>query len=151
MTTDNLDILSNTAIETLERFAFLMGNPPDNAEASPALPPRLWLVTLTFTGARTGVIALATTPDLARQAAANLYSLEPSEITEEQAADALKELLNVTTGDYLPELEGNEPIFDLAAPALTALDRVEFKRQWAGRPQVTLNVEGQPLWLGFGS
>jgi len=69
----------------------------------------------------------------------------------EQAADALKELLNVTTGDYLHELEGNEPIFDLAAPALTALDRVEFKRQWAGRPQVTLNVEGQPLWLGFGS
>ena len=152
MSTDNIDILSTTAIETLERFAFLLGDPPSRDQASlPPLPPRLWLVTLTFTGMRTGTVVLATAPDLARQVAANLYSLEPSAITDEQATDALKELLNVTTGDYLHAVEGNEPIFDLTPPTLTALDRVAFEQHWGGQPHVALNVEGQPLWLGFGS
>ena len=152
MSTDNIDILCNTAIETLERFAFLLGDPPNRDEAGlPPLPPRLWLVTLTFTGARTGTVVLATAPDLARQIAANLYSLDLTAITDDQAIDALKELLNVTTGDYLHALEGNEPIFDLTPPALAALDRAEFERHWADRPHIALNVEGQPLWLGFGS
>lgn len=151
MSIDSLDILSNTAIETLERFAFLLGDPLDAREAGLLpLPPCIWLCALTFSGARAGQIALAAAPDLARQIAVNLYSLEPDEITEIQAMDALKELLNIMTGNYLHALEGDAPIFDLSAPVLTTPDRADFARQWAGRPQAALNVEGRPLILGFG-
>jgi len=69
-----------------------------------------------FSGPRTGALGVATTPTLARQMAANLFSLEPAAVTAAQAEDALKELLNVACGDYLHELEGNEPIYDSPYP-----------------------------------
>ena len=93
----------------------------------------------------------ATEPELARQVAANLYGTELDEVTDPQAGDALKEVLNVITGDYLHKLEGNEPIFDLAAPQLVEWARAEFARHNAGYTGAALNVEGQILWLGFGN
>jgi len=152
MSTDNITLLRDTAIEILERFAFLLGDPAESSsyDVTP-LPEKLWVITLIFRGPRTGALRLATVPELARQVAANLYGTELDEVTDTQAGDALKELLNVITGDYLHKLEGNEPIFDLAAPQLVEWERAEFARHNAGYTGATLNVEGQILWLGFGN
>lgn len=151
MSTDNITLLRDTAIEILERFAFLLGDPAELPDDVLPLPEKLWVITLVFRGPRTGALRLATAPELARQVAANLYGTELDEVTDTQAGDALKELLNVITGDYLHKLEGNEPIFDLAAPQLVEWARAEFARHNAGYTGAALNVEGQILWLGFGN
>ncbi len=149
MPTDPLSVLGEVTIEILERFAFLLGDPAETG-APPAPPPTAWLATMQFTGPRRGTLGLATTPALARQMAANLFGREPEEISDEEAADALKEFLNVTCGDYLHDLEGNEPIYDLSAPAVAPADREALRARLAGREQLAFNVEGQPLFVFLG-
>ena len=149
MNTDAITVLGEVTVEILERFAFLLGDPAEPS-AQPALPALAWLATMQYTGPRRGTIGLAATPALARAMAANLFGREPNEITDEEAADALKEFLNVTCGDYLHDLEGNEPIYDLSAPAVTPLEREALRARLAGREQLALNVEGQPLFVFLG-
>jgi len=149
MNPDPITILGEVTVEILERFAFLLGDPAE-AGARPALPAAAWLATMQFTGPRRGTVGLATTAALARQMAANLFGREPGEITDEEAADALKEFLNVTCGDYLHDLEGNEPIYDLSSPAVAPVDREALRARLAGREQLALNVEGQPLFVFLG-
>ena len=149
MTTDNITVLGEVAVEILERFAFMLGDPAD-ADTTPALPVAAWIATMTYTGPCCGAIGLATTPALAHQMAANLFGREPGENTDEEAADALKEFLNVTCGDYLHALAGNEPIYDLSAPVVVTADRDALRARLAGRLQFALNVEGQPLFVFLG-
>ncbi len=149
MSNDNITLLGEVTIEILERFAFLLGDPAA-AGAAPAPPAAAWLTTMTFTGPRRGTLGLATTAALARTMAANLFGREPGEVTDEEAADALKEFLNVACGDYLHELEGNEPLYDLSAPVVVPADRAALMARLAGREQYALNVEGQPLFVFLG-
>jgi CheY-specific phosphatase CheX len=150
MSTNQQTVLSEVTVEILERFAFMLGDPADPGAAS-TLPASAWLATMRYTGPRCGAIGLAASPALAHQMAANLFGREPGEISKEEAADALKEFLNVTCGDFLHALEGNEPIFDLSAPAVTPIDREALRAQLTGQVQVALNVEGQPLFVFLGA
>jgi CheY-specific phosphatase CheX len=149
MSTDNISILGEVTVEILERFAFMLGDPAE-ANAAPALPSAAWVATMKFAGPRSGTLGLATAAALARQMAANLFGREPGEVNDDEAADALKEFLNVACGDYLHELEGNEPIYDLSSPAVAAADRAALAARLAGREQFALNVEGQPLFMFLG-
>jgi hypothetical protein len=65
MSTDNLTLLRDTAIEILERFAFLLGDPAESPDddALP-LPEKLWVITLVFRGPRSGALRLATAPPI---------------------------------------------------------------------------------------
>ena len=149
MSTDQITVLGEVTVEILERFAFMLGDPVE-AGAVPALPSTAWIATMKFTGPRSGALGLATTPTFARQMAANLFGRELNEVTDEEATDALKEFLNVTCGDYLHGLEGNEPIYDLSSPTVMPADREVLRARLAGKPQFVLNVEGQPLFLFLG-
>lgn len=150
MSIDPQAILGSVTVESLERFAFMLGDPADY-ENLPELPLSAWLVTMRYTGPRSASIGLATTAMLAHHMASNLFGREPEVISQEEAADALKEFLNVTCGDLLHALEGNEPIFDLSAPAVTSVDRATLQKLLAGQVQVALNVEGQPLFVFLGA
>ena len=149
MNIDNITVLGEVTVEILERYAFMLGDPPE-AGTVLALPEIAWIATMTYTGPRCGGIGLATTPALAHQMAANLFGRELGENTDEEADDALKEFLNVTCGDYLHALAGNEPIYDLSAPAVVTADRDALRARLAGREQFALNVEGQPLFVFLG-
>jgi CheY-specific phosphatase CheX len=149
MSTDNITTLGEVTVEILERFAFMLGDPTEEKTA-PALPAAAWMATMQFIGPRRGTLGLATTAAFAHSMAANLFGREPGEVNDEEAADALKEFLNVTCGDYLHELEGNEPIYDLSAPVVVPADRAALQARLAGRPQFALNVEGQPLFVFLG-
>ena len=149
MNTDNITILGEVTVEILERFAFMLGDPTETG-STPALPAIAWVATMKFTGPRCGTLGLATTAAFARQMAANLFGREPGEVSDDEAADALKEFLNVACGDYLHELEGNEPIYDLSSPTVAPADRAALAARLAGREQFALNVEGQPLFMFLG-
>ena len=147
MSADNINTLVQVTIQVLERFAFLMGDPPEPGDRPPAFPSPSWLVTIAFTGPRAGVIGIVVPPALAAQAAANLHGVEPSQTTEEQAVDAVKELLNIVCGNYLHEIEGNKPLFDLSSPAHQAVAWERAAQYVQGKTQAALVVEGSPLLL----
>lgn len=145
MSEDNINKLAEAGIEVLERYAFLLGAPPEAKNKPALLPETSWLVTVAFAGARAGAVGMIVPPSLARQAAANLYGGEPAQMDDERAQDAAKELLNIVCGNYLHQVEGNGPVFDFAAPECRAVTQAEAVRYAAGKPQAALEVEGHPL------
>jgi chemotaxis protein CheX len=62
--------------------------------------------TVRLRGTWNGVVALACPMELARQAAAIMFAVEPGAITEEQARDALGELTNMVAGNLKSLLPG---------------------------------------------
>lgn len=147
MKTDTIDILARVTLEVLERYAFIISDPPSEDMGPDDFPSPLWMVLIGYRGPTRGAIGLAAPPALARQIAANLYGTERDEVSDEQAQDALKEFLNITCGDYLHEIEGNEPIFDLTSPALEPGAHELVMRHACAKPHATLNAEGLPLMV----
>lgn len=139
--------LAQVTLEVLERYAFMMAEPRREEEGAADFPTPLWITMIMYVGPYQGVLGIMAPPALARQAAANLYGVELYEVGEEQAQDALKELLNVACGDYLSEIEGDEPIFDLTPPSIESLDYEAAMQRVRDKPNATLNVEGVPLMV----
>ena len=150
MSADNINTLVEVTIEVLERYAFMLGDPPGKGSGPVVLSEPSWIVTISFTGARAGGIGMVVSPGLARQAAANLYEGAPAEGGDEQAQDAVRELLNIVCGNYLHRVESNEPIFSFATPVLQVATRETTARYVSGKPQAMLAVEGHPLLLFVG-
>lgn len=150
MSADNINTLVEVTIEVLERYAFMLGDPPKPGDDPAGLANPSWIVKIAFAGPRAGGIGMIVSPALARQVAANLYGGEPAQIGDVQAQDAVKELLNIVCGNYLHKVEDNEPIFDLAAPVQRTVVREEATQYVDDKPQATLAVEGYPLLLFIG-
>ncbi|OHE80418.1 MAG: hypothetical protein A2107_05590 [Verrucomicrobia bacterium GWF2_62_7] len=147
MSADNISTLVNVTIEVLEGYAFMLGDSPKTGGTPVVLADPSWVVTISFAGSRAGSIGMVVSPALARQAAANLYAGGPAEISDDQAQDAVKELLNIVCGHYLHKDEANEAVIDFAAPALQSVTREGAVRYVNGKPQAALVVEGHPLLL----
>jgi CheY-specific phosphatase CheX len=147
MSADNINTLVQVAIRVLERYAFLLGDPPAPGTQRAALPGPAWNITIAFNGPRAGVMGMVVPPDLAAQVAANLYSEDASQVSQEQAADAVKELLNIVCGHYLHAIEGDKVLFTLSAPEQRTLTREEAAQYVGGKSQAALVVEGSPLLL----
>lgn len=147
MRKQDIATLAQVTLEVLERYAFMMADPCRDGEGSAHFPTPLWISLISYAGPYHGTLGLVAPPALARQVAANLYGIEAGEVSEEQAQDALKELLNISCGDYLHEMEGDEPIFDLTAPLIESVAHEPAMARTRGKPNATLNVEGVPLMV----
>lgn len=147
MSADNINTLVEVAIEVFERCAFMCAEPRSTKGEPAVVAEPSWLVIVSFSGARAGGVGMVVSSDLARQVAANLHAKEPAEMCDEHAQDAVKELLNIVCGSYLPKIEGDEVDFDLAAPSLRSVTKEEMVRYVDGKPQAALAVEGLPLLL----
>jgi CheY-specific phosphatase CheX len=129
----------------LERYAFLLGGPPDTKKSPPPFADPSWLVILVFGGSRAGGVGMVVTPAMARQVAANLVGTEPAQVSDEQAQDAAKELLNIVCGKYLHQVEPREALFNFATPTCRVVAQEEAGRYTCGKPHAILEVEGHPL------
>ena len=147
MSADNIHIQAQVAIQVLERYAFLVGGPPEPGAAMASFPSPSWVVTIDFSGACTGTVGMVIPPDLAAQAAANVFGGEPSHVSDEQAGDAVQELLNIVCGHYLHEREGDQALFNLSAPVRQAMTREQLESCIRGKAQAVLMVEDAPLVL----
>ena len=150
MSDDQSATLARVTLEVLERYAFMLADPKTGGGGEADFPTPVWAAGLRYAGPLCGSLGMIAPPSLARSIAANLYGAETGEVTEEQAQDALKELLNIICGDYLHETSGDEPIFDLTAPGLESLAIEEALQRAAGRPRAVLDVEGMPMMVYTG-
>ncbi len=147
MSVDNINTLVQVTIEVLEGYAFMLGDPLKAGDEAVRLADPSWIVTITFAGPRVGAIGMIASLGLARQVAANLYGVELAQVSNEQAQGAVKGLLIIVCGNYVHKVEGNEPFFDLTAPAQRAVARAQARQYVEDKPQTMLVVEGHPLLL----
>lgn len=111
------------------------------ASHGPGATERLLLGSVAVTGAWNGAVWLYCSPTLARQAAAIMFHVEPTEATDDQMRDALGELTNIAGGN----LKALFPApCSLSVPTVTEPQRpdVEDGRVLA---RVAFECEGEPV------
>lgn len=136
------DLLLAALAEALETMAFIAVEPaPDNAPADDALQ-----VALDFSGLLDGRVSLSAPAALGALIAANLAALEPDAVSPAQAADALRELANITAGLLLRQLCADHEMPQLQVPVVAPS---------ATQPHVlhtcraALNADGHPVTLSL--
>lgn len=131
MTVEHGATLEGVLSDILEKQAFVFAEacPVEDlkAEAEDYLH-----ATIAFEGPLCGLLGLATSRDLCAELAANMLGIEPDDaVAEEDASDALKELLNVVCGQFLTALYGNEPVFQLSIPKVETFGQADWEKRKA--------------------
>ncbi len=141
-------IAQHSLKSVLEDFAFMFCEEVDPLEVD--LPEGAFFkASITFRGPRAGALALFATIDFCRQVHANILGMDPEDddASEASESDAIKELLNVTCGQFLEELSGPDALYDLGVPAIETLSREQVREAAESLEMVCLIVEDHPVIL----
>ena len=99
-----------------------------------------------FTGPFDGYLGLIFSHALSIELIANMLGLESEDITsEEDATDALKELLNIVFGQFLAAAFGQKLVFDLATPSVAQIGSNEWQAQATKEEVTALLVEEEAV------
>lgn len=123
MIAKNEELVRKVFCNVLESLAFLFPRPVAPGELPPA-PAEALRADINFTGEKHGSFSLAAPMEMCAEAAGNMMGGEGGD--PEQAADALREMLNVFCGQYLTASAGPGPVFDLSVPRTTPMDQAEW-------------------------
>lgn len=114
-------LLFQVAEKTFGELAFLLVEQEEITQSRHRQPPRWgYAARVEFSGPFNGEMHLAITETMLRPLAANMLGIDEYENLPEgvKLEDALKELLNVTCGNLLPLLGGDQVVFHISAPYL---------------------------------
>lgn len=147
MDTGHRAMLARVFSQVAENLAFMFVEPQeDESLLDPAGP--CVAAEMTFTGPFSGTLTLAAPLAFCPVVAANVLGVEPDdELATAQPYDALNELLNVTCGNLLTTLAGEEPVFDLTVPAVRDLSFEEWNTLKNSPETVGLVIEEHPILL----
>lgn len=139
---DSQSVITAALSEALEKMAFLMVMPFDE---QPQVPDSTISAQIEYTGPISGRIRIIAGTEFAASLAENMGALD--ELSADQKADAVKELVNVTCGLVLPMIAGSpSDVFDLTVPHLTQSDNNNCWCEFVKEEGVVLvNVEGYPV------
>jgi hypothetical protein len=147
MSFDARSAILDVFAQVLEDYAFLFSDTLEAGSTNDAEGPFL-NVTMSFHGPFKGTLTLAVPKSFGPPLAANVLGLDLDEpLPESSAADALKELLNVTCGNLLTALAGDEPIFDLTVPEVAPLSQSEWEAVASSPDSVGFLIEDWPAFL----
>jgi len=148
MDTDHGQVLRTVFAEISESLAFMFVEEPEDETSADPDTNDLVLAFMGFSGPFSGKLVIAVPASLCPEIAANVLGLDPDdELVQAKPYDALKELLNVTCGNVLTAIAGEEPIFDLTPPEVKKMDLTAWQalRNMPGTQQHL--VEDRPVLL----
>jgi chemotaxis protein CheX len=144
-----MESFDNALFETVRNiWTVILGlEVQDDVESDAALARLNAVPTLTasvqLTGAWDGSVLLYCTAGLARRAAAVMFGMEPTEMSDEEIGDALGELANMTGGNVKALLP--QPC-DLSLPAV--VEGIDYRFVVPGSrvlSNILLSCEGEPF------
>lgn len=140
------DELSDVFQQVLERFAMMDGMPADRD--LPGLMSEecdLLQASMRFSGAVEGAVTIAAPLEVCLDMAANVTGGDPDgQDVMCRACDALGEVLNITAGSLVLELEPARQT-DLAPPVVLGMDMREWEAMVADSTTLVFDVEGTPV------
>jgi len=141
-----VETLESVFAEVLEQLAFMFADPPESED--PALQEDIVVATMSFHNAAEGLIQLVVPRSMGPILAANVLGLDPDdEMVTRAPYDALKELLNVTCGNVLTAIAGDEPVFDLTVPEIAEQPRESWEGLRSRENTVFCLVDDYPVLL----
>ena len=134
-------------LEVLENLGFMFGDPVDMDEV-PADVEGCLEATVSYRGPTRGRLTLLAPRAIAGELAANLLGLDADDVgAQENAIDALGELMNVTLGQLLTAMSGEEAVFDLSPPAVADSDAARWRQMRDDPRTLAFLVEDRPAML----
>lgn len=129
----------------LETMAFVSAWPFEGPAADAPQDPVL--AAISFEGAARGTLELAAPRAFARTLATNLLGSADGEPSDDEAHDALKELMNVACGALLRVRRATESTrFEMSIPWIESLDGADGWAEFTSRPDtIVLDAEGTPI------
>ena len=116
------EVLTKASILALENWGMMMIDPCEIEENLFPDDEHLYLTAMQFQGVMSGSIAILATQGFAETLCRNLLGREPQETIEpKECEDALQELTNVLSGNFLTEAYGDDTVFDLVYPTIRKL------------------------------
>lgn len=107
--------MSRVAIDTLEQLAFIFSSPSEEIDM---LTPDATVASVPFSGPFSGRLMMKMDALPVLELVSNMLGIEEDEIDSEQKFDAIKETLNILCGNLLPEIAGNQDIFNIKTPRI---------------------------------
>ncbi len=147
MKADNQEVLSDVFIEIAGKFAFMFGEKVGQDELPDADDDDLIRAHLDFKGQLTGTLDIAVPIMMCRELAGNVLGLADEELTPDASKDAIKELLNVTCGNLLTALAGEEAVFEVCAPEAAVITVTDWKDMSGNEDTLFFNVDENPVLL----
>ena len=149
MKSDHKKLLGNVFSEVIEKLAFMFGEEAEKKELI-TNGSRFIQARMTFTGDMAGALTLVVSENMCSEIAANILGTDPEDkIEKARSRDALKEVLNVTCGNFLTAIAGNKPVFELSVPMVSEIDETG-RTALLNDPETTgLLVDDSPVLLHF--
>ncbi|MEA3279172.1 MAG: chemotaxis protein CheX [Thermodesulfobacteriota bacterium] len=111
------NIISNVAVDTLEKLAFIFSFPEDERDTTGH--SSVTAAAISFTGPFTGNLVITFSVSALPELAANMLGLDDEdEVSLDQQYDALKETINIICGNILPAVFGKQSIFNIGSPEI---------------------------------
>lgn len=146
MTHESFNLLTDIVTSVLEQQAFAMVEP---CADTPTIPPTAsLLLSITYHGSASGQIVLLMPHTLSIELAANILGIdEDDDFAEEDAPDAMKEVLNVICGQMLTTVYGVDEIFTLSIPIHQIIAPQEWAQYQNKTHGITLLVDDAPVYV----
>jgi CheY-specific phosphatase CheX len=144
----DIEIFSGSLLSVLENMAFIFAD-PSPADMGPEAPEQALLARMTYRGMENGTVCVAAPFGLCREIAVNMLGAGPGELSASEVLDALRELLNMSCGQFLTERFGEELVFDLSIPEVSPLEAGGWNSHLESPGVRLFEAEGYPLLASF--
>ena len=124
---DFKELLNEVVCRVMEQMAFVFPEPADLSDGVAFDDIELLLTSLSFKGDKEGQVSLIVPVEFCMELSANLLGKDIAKAgTREEYGDAVKEILNIITGQLLIRLFGEEVMFNLTAPEIKDISGEEI-------------------------
>ena len=142
---DAKQAMADTLTDVLQNMTFAFVESPED-ETLPTDESEFLHATIKFTGPSSGEMGIAVSQDLCAELAAGILGLEPDEDeVKESISDTLGELLNVTCGNFITTMFGENQLVSQSIPQVQTLDSNGWKSLVARSETVKFMVDEVPL------
>jgi CheY-specific phosphatase CheX len=147
---DNLpEALRDVFCDVLEKQAFMFAEPalldelPQNVKGAV-------VVDIGYSGEHSGSLHLVVPSELARQFVANIVGLDVSDVNDEGAKDALKEILNIVCGNFLTVFYGESAFVSPMIPTVKMMGDDYWQGILDDTGKFAFLVDDIPVMIGIG-
>ncbi len=138
------EFLAESLQSVIEKMVFMITDALDDDELDTGAVDLL-RAEMEFSGSRSGKAVLAAQSDLCAEIAENILGIDHDDVDQSSLEDALREILNMTCGQYLTSRWGEEQVFDLTVPGVTTIDTEQWTELAQDEQSVVIDAEGYQM------
>jgi CheY-specific phosphatase CheX len=141
--------LAKTALLVLENWAMMMVEPLEKKPEFSELQPLL-VAKIHFRGVLGGTVSILTQRGFAETLTRTIAGADEDDVIElSDIMDALKEMTNVLTGNFLTEAYGDDTVFDIILPTVIEVPLTEIATHTTSKATCFFKADDQPIGFTF--